>query len=266
LKASLGGAAAFSVAVLVLTFAPGANAAHIMVDSFDHPVAEAFFVPGVPPWGSGEPAAIQQPELPDPILDGIIGGQRDVLIDMVGDPLPISAAGMIGYEAVYNLGCLWIATFGDAGTCVVVQYDGLDDDPGDAILDAELLGGLDLTGGGTNYAIKLRFLQIDAGDGTALKLKVSVQGSGGSDSVEYDIPESSAPSTFSVPFSHFDAGLFTSVDSITFAFNDLPAPVSNVDFEVDSIAAVPEPSTFALLAIGALAVTVGWWRRRGRGA
>ena len=255
-------AAALLVAASVAMLVTSANAAHIMVDSFDNPVAQTFFVPGVSPWGNGEPATIQQPEIPDPALAGIIGGQRDVLIELLADSLPMSAAGMIGYEATYDVGYLQIATFGEAGTCVVAQYDGRDDDPDDSLVDAESLGGLDLTGGGTNYEFKLSFPSIDGGDGTTLKLKVSVEATGGSDSVEYDIPESNTPSIFSVPFSDFDPSLFSSVKSITFAFNDLPEPVSNIDFELDCIEAVPEPSAFALLAVGAVLIAVSWWRRR----
>jgi hypothetical protein len=208
---------------------------------------------------------IEQPEFPEPALAGICGGRRDVLIDVVGDPSPIAAAGVIGYDSVYDVGLLQIATFGEAGTRVVVQYDGLDDDPEAKLFDAGLLGGLDLTDGGTNNAIELRFFSIDAGDDATLRLKVSVQGNGGSDSIEYDIAESTAPSVFSVPFSDFDAGLFSSVDSITFGFNDLIEPVPNIDFELDSIQAVPEPSILAMLSgLGALAVLTGVWRRQGR--
>ncbi len=63
----------------------------------------------------------------------------------------------------------------------------------------------------------------------------------------FDIP---GPPAFNV-----DTNPATFVDLVT----DAPGIIRDVNLRVTI---VPEPSTLALLTIGALALTIGWWRRR----
>lgn len=269
------------IALSSLAFAPCTFATPITIDSFDNPnPGAAFFVPGLSPWGDGNPYIRQDPPNPgDPDTPGILGGQRDVLVAVHGQPLPISAAGIIGYQTVYEAGLLQIATFGDPGAYVIAQYDGRDEEPdldpglpGDPLLelqDEEDLGPVDLTDGATNNAFKLRFRSVDAGDASKLAMSITVVGGGQSTTVQQEILEDPKSFDYYVPFSAFTPSApISSADSITFKFNALEPPslpMSNVDFELDYIMAVPEPSALALvLGLGAFLLAAGAWRRKKR--
>jgi hypothetical protein len=234
----------------VLVYAHTATASTITIDSFNYPndpSGTEFYVPGKAPWGSGNPF-----DHKDPGVLEVIGNERDTHVEVVGTPMTISASGIIGYEPLYDNGVLWLSTGGPAGTFVRVVYDGA---------DGLGLGGIDLTDGGSNNLFRFGFVgEFDPGGSTSLALTITVDGQGGgSTSVQTQIPDQPAPFDFDVPFADFsNPGLLSSVKSITCTLNDPLAPVSGVDFELDYIKAVPEPSTIALLsALGASLLLAG---------
>ncbi len=238
------GLSAFLCALLMT---PIANGGQIVIDSFNEPSSgEAFFLEGPAP-GSANPIAFEHSGLTE-----VIGSERDCLIEVVGNPTPISASGIIGYEPVYEVGALQINTH-EPGTRVILQYNG-EDDVG--------LEGRDLTEGGMNGRINLHFYTVDTGgpDAPPLSLKVSVNDE---DPIEFFIPEGNEFDFF-VPFSRFRDGLFSSVDSLTFGINDLQTPIPNIDFKLDFIEVepVPEPSSLALLCGLATCLLVALARRR----
>lgn len=246
--------AGLSAAILLLVHLPLLQADFITIDSFDSPdPAVAFFVPGPPSGSRGIPFALKQaaPEA--------IGQQRDLLTTVIGTPLPIAAAVMVGYEPSFDAGILAFATFGfgDLGPAsyLSVRYDGTD--------AAGSLANVDLTGDGTNDAFSLRFLGVDA----PLPVTVTVSGPDNTSAVFHGVTaDINAPFTFPIPFASFTGDdTFGNVTSIEFVFNGPAAPIQNMDFELDSIRAVPEPSTLALLfGCGAFAVIARTRRRQRR--
>lgn len=168
-----------------------ADSATITIDSFNYPdPGTTFYVPGEAPWGSGNPY-----DHKDAGVSEVIGGERDIHVEVVGSALPISAAGIIGYEPIYDSGAFLLATSGRAGTLAVAQYDGT---------AGGGLGGVDFTDGGTNKLFRLGFDTVDGGDGTSLPLTITVVGhAGGSTSVQTQVPANAAASDFDVPFVAF---------------------------------------------------------------
>ncbi len=244
-----------SAFLCALVMTPIANGGQIVIDSFNEPSSgEAFFLEGPAP-GSANPILFEHSGLTE-----VIGSERDCLIEVVGNPTPISASGIIGYEPVYNVGALQINTH-EPGTRVTLQYDGFDDDAA-GLRNAGGLGATDLTEGGTNGRIRFHFYTVDTGgpDAPPLSLKVSVNGE---DPVEFGIPEGN-DFDFFVPFSDFRDGLFSSVDSLMFGINDLVTPIPNIDFKLDyiEVESVPEPSSLALLSGLATCLLVALARRR----
>ncbi len=196
---------------------------------------------------------------PDPALiktaDGsILGGERDVLVDVLGSPSPISYAGLVGG------GSFAFASFGSAGTAATLQYDGLDADivgPPAQLVNAEGLGGMDLTSYGSGFYFD--FLFTDPGMGTVVDILITVNSIAQSSTFSGGILGSSSPLTFQVPFSSFsNPSVFQNATSIEVILN--PNGTANVDFELDTFG-IPEPATLSLLGLGAVAALV---RRRKR--
>ena len=241
--------AGLSAVLAFLTYAPSLHAGTITIDSFDYPnPGDVFFTPGAPPWGTGNPTFISRTGFPE---GEVIGDKRDIYVEVKGDPTPSSAAGIVGYESVYQEGILKLSTGGEPGTYLIAQYDGMVGDP------------QDLTDGGTNDRLRLTFDNVDAGDGSELALKVTVVGTSGSAVFTGTVAEAVSSTNRDILFTEFsDPSVFSSVQSIAFAFNDLETPVSNVDFEVDSIEVVPEPSTLVLLFGFGAFMLVAWSRRK----
>jgi hypothetical protein len=219
--------------------AMSASAAPILIDDFGQPSPQQFYVVS---------AINADPLLHKTTHASILGGERDLLVDVDGTSNLTSATGTIG-GGLFDFGSSDVVT-------AALQYDGIDADqvvPTRALVNA---GGLsvDLTGGGTNDRFRLDFANIDAGTTqTLLGVDVFLTGPGGATATFAGATlESLTPTSYTIPFSSFGTAgpfSFASVSSITLTFNSSLAP--DVDFALDSFSAVPEPTGLALLAVGA---------------
>ena len=185
------------------------------------------------------------------VLLAAVGGERDILLDVLGVSGPVSFSGSIG-------GGTFLFNSGAIGVAVILQYDGLDSDtvgPPASLVNSEGLGVVDLTSIGG--AFFLDFLSIEGGPVQTTGIEIEVHGGGGSAQFGGQIPDSATPSTFLAPFGGFsNAGVLQSATSIELRIN--PGGASNVDFELDAVG-VPEPATVCLLGLGSLALL---WRRQ----
>lgn len=204
-------------------------------------------------------------ETPDP---QILGEERDILVDVIGTPSYSSFIGEIG-EGSFIFGG------SSPGTVATIQYDGDDDDTESVeqlgrLNNAEGLGGLDLTPYGLVFA--LDFLNADGGQQQSTGIEIEVHSSTNSVTYQGAIDDSGSPFTYSAPFADFrdasdlsDPSVFTDVASIEFRLNHNGA--DDVDFELDAISVVPEPSTLAMLAaVGLLGLLIFVWQRRRQAA
>ena len=121
-----------AVALVLTPWMTGISHADLMIDDFSDPVGERVII-------------IHNSDL-DPTLlktssggGSVLGGERDLLLDVLGVSKATSFSGSIG-AGVFEFGSV-----GDPGTVAVLQYDGLDADvPGHpaSLINAEGLGGV----------------------------------------------------------------------------------------------------------------------------
>jgi len=231
----------------------------ITIDSFDLPDKGTVFIL---PWIDG-----QQWNHTDTVSDdSILGGERDVSVSIGGafDPRSAVAIGVIGVDLNVDDGN-GMFTFGsetNSGSVVQLTYDGPSKGG---------LGSLDLTDDGTNTDFALRFASSDGVVPEGLDVTITAKSSlGGTLTYSGYIPDHSDPSeplVHLIPFAEFTAAggdaSFGTIETLTFEFNGDQTP--KVDFSLDFVATVPEPSSVAMLGL-CLAVFVGRvvWRRRRR--
>lgn len=252
------------VAWLLLVVVPAADAT--LIDEFDFPnPGEVLFLRGKNPAPTS--AALLKHKH---AFAKIVGGERDTFIEVLGVPQLISAGALVGYDPDYFLTALQIQTYGEPGTIVTLQYDGVDTgDTVDGGLDNARGLACDLTDEGINTALLLRFAGSDGADPDGLDLQITATnpllGSATLRETHY-IPNSLGPLEYFVEFTDFNVAdpgsFFRQVDSLTFVFNGDGTP--NVDYEIDLIVAVSEPATLVLLGFGILIfVAVGRsWQKR----
>lgn len=181
---------------------------------------------------------------------GIVGGLREVLIEVLGTPMPLSVA-------VSSGGGMFAVASTTPGSEVSLGYRGTFFNP--------LL--LDITDGGTNDRFELNFLTLGAGPSSNdLDVEILLKSAVGQAVFNGAIPESAGPFSYTALFNSFTtSGAFdpTAVTSIEFSFN---APGNtNVDYVLSSIVVeVPEPAALgtAALALVSLLVIARRARRR----
>ncbi len=263
----------FAVAWLLTVVVPTVFAGTIVIDDFEspRPEGEVHFLPK-----STDPTTSLLVKHTD-TDDHILGGERDMLIKVLGPSGPLSAAAIIGQEPeVHKAGVLQIATCGKSPTEVRLQYNGTDDpDWGDPILEklnsAKSLS-VDLTDGGTNDRFVLRFISSDGVHPKGLKIGVQVTGTDQHEAavtLKYWGYVADSKRKFEIKFTEFEpqgSAVFGNVNSLMFLFNTDAAGLSmpNVDFVIDGIDVVPEPSVLVLLGCMVVGFAVYGYRRRRR--
>lgn len=249
--------AAFAVAIAIVGSVQPATAAPLLIDDFASETSHYYIVgaSSTPPFhANGLPVKSSG-------LLSVLGGERDVLVEVQGTPAPQSAQFMLGVdEASFPSGVFYVATAGSPASVATLQYDGEDDDDA-SLSNAQLLDFALPAGGG--FAID--FISIDSpGSPQGLKVDIHLTSIGGGTASFNDFaPETASPSTFSAPLASFlKSAEFDSahISSVTFVFNG--AMLADADFTIDNLRAVPEPAALSLAAVGAIAALA--WRRRVR--
>jgi len=243
--------------IAVLTLLATANHAQggaVSIDDFSEPNPADFFVVG---GGTNPTKSITQTS------SGAIGGQRDVLVSVIGQANPTAAVGLIGMDTSYAVDAVQIGTNGLSPTTMQLKYDGV----GDVGLGGG--EGVDLTGDGSNSEFLFHFLSNDAQPTTGLGMMITLTSPGGkSSTVSATAQNSLSAFDVTIPFSSLSGNAnLTQITSITVLFNGGAGMACNVDYEVQSLAAVPhvpEPATSAMFATGAAALGVATWRRRSK--
>lgn len=200
-------------------------------------------------------------ETPD---GAILGGERDLLLDVIGAASPGCFVGEVGRGRLkFNSS--------SPGTAARLQYDGVDTDvagPPADLRNSEGLGPIDLAAEGSMFG--LEFSSIDGGMAQSTAIQIEVHSSTTTALLDGVIPDSPGLTTFYAPFDAFDvpdpfdvADVFGAVTSIEFRIN--PGGARDVDFQlqtIDVVTVVPEPSTVVLLAGGLIGLLVYARRRR----
>ena len=220
------------------TFDVAGNAVGMLVDNFGAPdPAHIYFIGAF----DADPTHLEADS------DAVLGGQRDVLIDVLGNANAISAAGSIGLYG--GLGNFRFASARPA-SMAVLQYDGIDTDlagpPAELVLGA-FPEPIDLTGGGLNSALRFDFGMLQVGDGlTDLDIEILVTSSNGSATFTGFIPESASPSIYSVALADFNpAGSFSFTELTSLEIRLNQQGIEAVDFTIDMIIAEnPDPVDF----------------------
>ena len=262
-----------AVAWLLTAVVPVALAGTIVIDNFESPdPGEVHFVPP----HSVDPTDALLVKHTD---TDIIGNERDMLVEVLGPSGPISAAAIIGQEPeIHKAGVLQVATCGSSPTRVTLQYDGVDlDDPINKKLHNAQSLSVDLTDGGTNDRLVLRFISSDGVHPQGLKIGVQVTGAPDphkpAELVTLKhwgyVADSNRKFEHSIKFTEFGAqgsAVFGNINSLMFLFNTDAAGVSmpNIDIVLDAIDVVPEPSVLVLLGCMFVGFAVYGYRRRRR--
>lgn len=238
---------------VAMTLSNLATAGMVTIDNFNHPDPGNLYVISTQ---QTNPAVFVEQE------PGIMGGEREFQITVNGIPNAFSALGVV-MTGEY--------VFGSAapGAKVIFQYDG-DDQPGSGQAASGNLNnvkGLNKNLGTTNPAssILIEFLALDSGPtANHIDIQVRLTGAGNSTAVyNGSVGDSGVPFDYYIPYTSFaTAGgfSFSSVTSLEFEFNTGLIPY--VDFEIDRISAVPEPSTWALAVLGLASLGIAARRRK----
>jgi hypothetical protein len=236
----------FGVLCLAAVLIPSyASAATINIDNFLLPSPAQFHQ---------LPAGFNSSTTITDVVAGVIGGERETKLQAIGNALPTTASVLIGNQS--GLDALQVATLGLIPVVTTLTYNGV----GNAGL-----GDVDLTDSNSNNRIEVRFPGADALPTSGLGITVTVTSNSGSSSASATAFNQQSPFTVDFLFSSFVGfANLSEVDSIVVQLNT--NQTDNVDFEVTGIAAVPEPGSCILLALGGTLACMqvahrGWNRR-----
>lgn len=193
------------------------------IDNFSNPNPEAdYFIKAVNP----------NPFTLSTVGSGIIGGQRDVTVNVLGAPNAISAAGFVGVvgtsPGVFNLS----EGPSGPGTAVTLHYDAN---------GAGLAS--NLTAGGNN-GIRIDFDFLQDSLNVPIAGQISVVGPGGTASFSTPISPNTGAFSLFVPFSSFSTSgsfSFANVSSLQFTYNS--GGVQALDLEISQMLDVQQKST-----------------------
>jgi hypothetical protein len=254
----------------VALFAAPTHAAQILIDDFrdaNHfPLPQSQTGWAIPLFTQANPFIMEHENDVNPV-GTILGGQRDTMINVVTTPKGVSANGVIGDVDEEDPGTEGAFEFGSSATATVIgilEYDGVDFLPQTTNLTNALgLGAINLTATGNN-SFALVFRSVDPAPAeTGVSIRIEVTSAGGDASFDGIIPESGTEFTYNVPFASFTSQApLSAATSIRFIFNDGGSPDAAVDFNLRSIAAVPEPTTVVSACMGVALVGVSVWRRQ----
>lgn len=244
----LSGCRKAAIAAPFVLWAGSAGAAPVQYDNFDTPETPQVYAIGM----IDPNPTILQSAAPD-----MLGGQRDVMIEVAGVPTPVSAMGSIG-------GGLFVFGSSEPGATAYLQYDGIDLETGTSLTNVYGLTS-DLTSAGSQFGFTFRFQGLDSGPSAdALEIKIDVTGPSGSATYSGTVPDGATPFWHFVSFGSFtgDPGFqFDDATSVEVTFN--PLARTDVDFELEFFGTnVPEPASVALA--GAAAGAIVWFLLRRR--
>ena len=244
----------FAPLLAVLFGCAGVTHGAIMtIDNFSQPDPAHFFV-----LGSGMNPSMHFTES----SIGALGGQRDVLVDVIGQGTPTSIVGLVGQDTHYHLDAMQVGTNGLAPSVLTLEYNGVNLTIPEGLNPLAAVTGTDLTLGG-NDRFWIHFLSCDAQPTSGLDVNVIITSPGGlMSSVLRTAPNALGAYDFYIPFSGLSGtASIHNVETIKFVFNG-NRKTPNVDYEIQLLATVPEPGSVTLLAI-ALGV-MGWAAHRVR--
>lgn len=221
---------------MALAVAPSARAATIVIDDFmtsQSAVATA-----------GSPIASSSIAAPE-----ALGGERDMLVDLISGPTALSlSVNPFGGELLIH----------DSGAAVqgssMTVWDGMDGDP--TAIDPTGLGGVDITGGGLNDALRLSYVLADLTGVVTLTVYDASDASGATWSrAIVNLPGGIfAPVDIDVPFTDFStvgvngAASFSNVGAISLQIAN--TSTGSLDVLLSRISTVPEPATGLLVLCG----------------
>lgn len=227
-----------AVLVFCLGFAGSASAVPFIIDDFDAPNP----LQVISTLSDPNPPLLKHADA------NILGGERDLLALVDGTPRASTFIGELGDGEFIFAGA-------SPGTSVTLTYDGSSASPG--------IGGIDLYALGS--ALQLDFTSVDVGRRpNGLEIEISVRAENGDIADFYgEIPSNFSPSSFLAELSAFGGsnGALHAADQIVITLN--PYVVQDVDFTLDTISVVPEPSTIVgLLSVALFGLVLGVKRRR----
>jgi uncharacterized repeat protein (TIGR01451 family) len=207
------------------------------------------------PVNAGSTYAITGPTAsnPNPTLitqtgTGIVGGVRNLAVDVLGNPNPISAEGFVGTangQGVFNFGT---ASSGP-GSEGILQYSAAAETltgPGNTLPLSNQQGlNVDLTAGGANaLRADFEYLQLAGGPLATIDVEVNLTSTGGGTAtISTTAQQNGSAFTVNTAFSNFTTNgtfSFQHVTSVQYVFNS--AGASDVDFELNQIVTSPLPN------------------------